>query len=141
MDQTILVTMSAKERSYREALENARQMFLDLDSSSLVRVAGYLTATSTCCLSWNFNRMNFNLNLDAIKSLFRMRNQNQQCPGCEGDLVNVLLACNHAYCYSWHGTKPFIDHLFCPHCLTIEFRDFIVPSNKMLAVLDKIYYF
>jgi hypothetical protein len=86
--------MSAKKRrSYREALENAHRMFLDLESSSLVRVAGYLTATSACCLSWNFNPMNFNLNLDAVESLFRMRNQNQQCPGCESDLVNVLLAC------------------------------------------------
>jgi hypothetical protein len=86
--------MSAKKRrSYREALENAHRMFLDLESSSLVRVAGYLTATSACCLSWNFNPMNFNLNLDAVESLFRMRNQNQQCPGCESDLVNFLLAC------------------------------------------------
>jgi hypothetical protein len=98
MEQTILVTMSPKERrNYRETLQSARELFLDPGLSSLVRVAGYLIATSACSLPWNFNRMNFDLNLDTVESLFRMRNQNQRCSVCAGDLVNVLLACNHAY--------------------------------------------
>ncbi|WJX30747.1 hypothetical protein P8452_19250 [Trifolium repens] len=142
MEQTIFVTMSPEERkNYRETLQSARELFLDPGSSSLELIAGFFIATSSCSLPWNFSRLNFDLNFDAVESLFRMRNHNERCPGCAGD-VNILLACNHAYCcsclYTWHRVERFPDHPICPQCLWIELCDFTVPSSKFLVVLDRV---
>jgi len=142
MERTIFVTLSSEERKkYKEALVQARQLIIDNEPLTWC-VAGFLIAKSACSIPWNFNEMNFDLDLDAVQSLFRMRNENQHCPVCGLDLVNIILPCNHAYCFSClhrlHRRETFPHYPVCPRCRELEIRDFVVPSKKCLQFLTEL---
>jgi len=120
MERTIFVTMYVEERRrYMEVLKDVRRLFLEHESSSF----GWFCLLFAC-------------------NYIHMRNLNQECPVCRGDLVSVILPCNHAYCFSClyylHQIEPFTNYPVCPSCLMIEYRDFILPSNKMLTVFNRI---
>jgi hypothetical protein len=133
-----------ESEKYSESLSLAVAVFLNHPGvPNLIHAGAFHHLIRACNYPWNLVDNQY-YDFEALERLFRLRRQGQRCEvdGCLGNAVNILLSCNHGSCFACVDVvnQPglFPDVPRCPRTTCLQYGNFVVPSNKVLAVLYRV---